>query len=110
MGEKPVCAVVGVGPGNGAAFARRFTAEGYQVGLLARSVDFSQKLARDLPDAAAYACDVTDPSSVAQAFGEIQKRQGEVDVVIYNAGSGTWGSVDEVGGAEFESAWRVNAL
>jgi len=34
--QKPVCAVVGVGPGNGAAFARRFAAEGYAVALLAR--------------------------------------------------------------------------
>jgi NAD(P)-dependent dehydrogenase (short-subunit alcohol dehydrogenase family) len=108
--DKPVCAVVGVGPGNGASFARRFAAEGYQVALLARSVDFSQKLAHDLPDAKVYACDVVDASSVARAFGEIRERQGEVDVVIYNAGSGTWGTVDDVGPAEFEAAWRVNAL
>jgi NAD(P)-dependent dehydrogenase (short-subunit alcohol dehydrogenase family) len=108
--DKPVCAVVGVGPGNGAAFARRFTAEGYRVALLARSGDFSQKLAHELPDAVAYACDVADASSVARAFGEIRERQGEVDVVIYNAGSGTWGTVDDVGPAEFEAAWRVNAL
>ena len=37
---KPVCAVVGVGPGNGAAFARRFTEDGYAVALLARKDDF----------------------------------------------------------------------
>ena len=35
--QKPVCVVVGVGPGNGSAFARRFAAEGYAVALLARS-------------------------------------------------------------------------
>src|SRR5579859_95335 len=108
--KKPVCAVVGVGPGNGAAFARRFAAEGHRVALLARSTDLSQKLARDLPDAIAYACDVAEASSVARAFGEIQKKQGDVDVVIYNAGSGTWGTIDEVTGADFEAAWRVNAL
>jgi len=108
--QKPVCAVVGVGPGNGAALARRFAAEGYQVALLARTVDVSQKLAKELPDAAAYACDVSDASSIARAFGEIQKQQGDVDVVVYNAGSGSWGTVDDVGGAEFEAAWRVNAL
>ena len=33
---KPVCAVVGIGPGNGAALARRFAREGYAVALLAR--------------------------------------------------------------------------
>ena len=34
--KAPVCAVVGVGPGNGEAFARRFSADGYAVALLAR--------------------------------------------------------------------------
>src|SRR5262245_53520085 len=104
---KPLCAVVGVGPGNGAAFARRFAAEGYQVALLARTVDFTQKLAREVPDSAAYGCDVSEASSIARAFAEIREKQGDVDVVIYNAGSGTWGTVDDVGGAEFEAAWRV---
>jgi NAD(P)-dependent dehydrogenase (short-subunit alcohol dehydrogenase family) len=108
--QEPLCAVVGVGPGNGAAFARRFAAEGHRVALLARTLDFSEKLARELPDAAAYACDVADASAVASAFGKIRDRQGEVDIVIYNAGSGTWGTVDDVGAAEFEAAWRVNAL
>src|SRR5438874_13815431 len=110
MTKRPVCAVVGVGPGNGAAFARRFAAESYEVALLARTTDFTQKLAAGLPGAVAYACDVSDASSVARAFDAIEKQQGEAEVVIYNAGSGTWGTVDDVGGAEFEAAWRVNAL
>ena len=36
--EKKVCVVIGVGPGNGAAFATRFSKEGYHLALLARSV------------------------------------------------------------------------
>src|SRR5689334_3412584 len=107
MTTKHVCAVVGVGPGNGAAFARRFAAAHHRVALLARTTDFSSKLAKELPDAAAYACDVSSASSVSAAFAAIKKKQGDVDVVIYNAGSGTWGTVDDIGPAEFESAWRV---
>jgi NAD(P)-dependent dehydrogenase (short-subunit alcohol dehydrogenase family) len=110
MQEGPVCAVVGVGPGNGAAFARRFAAEGHRVALLARSTELSKKLAEELPGSVAYACDVSDASSVARAFADVRKKQGEVEVVIYNAGSGTWGTVDEIGPAELEAAWRVNAL
>jgi len=34
--ERPICVVAGVGPGNGEAFARRFSSEGYAVALLAR--------------------------------------------------------------------------
>jgi len=102
--------VAGVGPGNGAALARRFSAEGYAVALLARSTAFSRELATTLRDAHAYACDVADAASVAQAFASIAEQLGDVDVLIYNAGSGTWGSIEEATAADFESAWRINAL
>ena len=39
--SKTVCAVVGVGPGNGEALARRFSADGYAVALMARRTDLS---------------------------------------------------------------------
>lgn len=55
--DKPVCAIVGVGPGNGAAYARRFASNGYQV---ARSYDFTKGLAEEIGNARAYVCDVTD--------------------------------------------------
>jgi hypothetical protein len=38
------------------------------VALLARLTKFTSDLARELPDARAYACDASDPSSVASAF------------------------------------------
>ena len=107
---KRVCAVAGVGPGNGAAFARRFASEGHAVALLARTTGFSAKLASSLPDARAYACDVTDAGSIAHAFDAIRRELGEVEVLVYNAGSGVWGSVEEATAADFEGAWRVNAL
>ena len=49
---KPVCVVAGIGPGNGAAFARRFAADGYAVALLSRAAEPSRELAAALPDAA----------------------------------------------------------
>ena len=107
---KPVCAVVGIGPGNGAALARRFAHEGYAVALLARRTELSDKLATELGDARAYACDVADADSVAKAFVAIGTDLGAVDVVAYNAGSGTWGTVEDITPDAFETAWRVNAL
>lgn len=108
--KKKVCAVVGVGAGNGAALARRFAREGYAVALLARSKSTSAGLARELPDARAFECDVGDPASVSSAFAAIRRELGEVDVVAFNAGSGVFGSFDDVTAQDFESAWRVNAL
>jgi NAD(P)-dependent dehydrogenase (short-subunit alcohol dehydrogenase family) len=107
---KPVCVVAGVGPGNGAAFARRFAGEGYAVALLARSTDLIAQLASGLPDARTYACDVTDAASVSRVFDAIRRDLGEPEVLVYNAGSGVWGSVEEATAADFEYAWRVNAL
>jgi NAD(P)-dependent dehydrogenase (short-subunit alcohol dehydrogenase family) len=108
--KKPVCAVVGVGPGNGASFARRFAAEGYAVAMLARGTQFTGELASKLAGSRAYACDVGDEASVASAFAQVRRDLGEVDVVVYNAGSGTWGTLEEVTAESFETAWRVNAL
>ncbi|HEY1696601.1 MAG TPA: SDR family NAD(P)-dependent oxidoreductase [Polyangiaceae bacterium] len=108
--KKPVCVVVGVGPGIGAAYARRFAAEGYAVALLARSTEFSTELAGQLPGARAYACDVADAASVEKAFAAVRADLGDADVLLYNAGSGTWGNIEEVKAADFENAWRVNAL
>ncbi len=108
--KHPVCAVVGVGPGNGEAFARRFSADGYAVALMARRTDLTAKLAGELPRAKAFACDVADAASVASAFERTQAELGEVDVLVFNAGSGVWGSIEEVSPEDFERAWRINTL
>jgi NAD(P)-dependent dehydrogenase (short-subunit alcohol dehydrogenase family) len=108
--EKPVCAVVGVGPGNGTSIARRFAKEGYAVALLARTTELTQKIASTLPAARAYACDAGVAASVEHAFGAIRNELGDVDVLVYNAGSGVWGTVEDVSAADFEASWRVNTL
>jgi NAD(P)-dependent dehydrogenase (short-subunit alcohol dehydrogenase family) len=108
--SKPVCVVVGVGPGNGASIARRFASEGYAVALLARTTATSEQLAATLPDARAYACDVADPVAIGLTFQAIREGLGEVAVLVYNAGGGVWGTVEDATAEGFETAWRVNAL
>ena len=109
-GQTPVCAVVGVGPGNGEAFARRFSADGYAVALLARRADLTGRLAAELRGAKAYACDAGDAKSVEAAFGLIRADLGDVDALVFNAGSGVWGTIEEIAPADFERAFRINAL
>ena len=108
--KRPVCAVVGVGPGNGEAFARRFAADGYAIALMARRTELTAKLAAELPSAKAYACDVTEAASVEAAFAAMRADLGDVDALIYNAGSGVWGNVEEVKAEDLERSWRVNTL
>ena len=108
--SKPVCAVVGIGPQNGASFARRFASEGYAVALLSRKTDYSSQLAAELESAQAYACDVTDALAVETAFTRVAAELGEIDVLVYNAGSGVWGNIEELSAQDFEQSWRINAM
>jgi NAD(P)-dependent dehydrogenase (short-subunit alcohol dehydrogenase family) len=110
MTPKKVCVVVGVGPGNGAALSRRFAREGYAVALLARTTETSGPLAESLDGARAYACDVTDGAAVASTFATIERELGPVYTLVYNAGSGVWGTIEDIEVAAFEQAYRVNAL
>ena len=107
---KPVCAVIGVGPGNGAAISRRFSQGGYRVALLARGKEFTSELAKELDDGLAVSCDVTDATSVTEAFRQVRQMLGEVAVLVYNAGSGAWGTVEDITPDEFSANWKVNAL
>lgn len=104
------CVVVGAGPGNGLSLGCKFIAEGYAVALLARSPDNLTNLKSALPEAHTFACDVTQPHSIQTAFNEVRQKLGPVDTLIYNAGSGVFGSIDEVDADGFEQAWRTNAL
>jgi NAD(P)-dependent dehydrogenase (short-subunit alcohol dehydrogenase family) len=104
------CVVIGVGPGNGAAFARRFAREGYRVGLIARSRTMVDALAVELPGSVAITCDVRVTAEIETAMKKLRDAMGPPDVVIYNAGAGAFEDVDQATPESLESAWRTNAL
>lgn len=108
MTKKPVCVVIGIGPGNGQAFARKFADDGFAIALLSRKTDLSEQIAAELDEAKAYACDVVDPASIAGAFAKVREELGRVDVLLYNVGSGVFGTIDELGVEDFERAWQIN--
>ncbi len=49
-------------------------------------------------------------SFVKNAFARVSVDLGEVEFLIYNAGSGSGGSIEEITPEAFEAARRVNAL
>ena len=69
--NKPVAVVTGVGPGLGAALARRFAAT-YAVAILARKADYLKALAGEIRQSGATVmdvpCDVGDRAQMARAF------------------------------------------
>src|SRR5579884_2854631 len=104
--------IAGVGPGSGAALARKFAKEKCQVGMIARSADTIQILEEELRrrgDAALAApADITDPKQVADAFHRVREKFGPIDVLINHASQGVWKGLLELKPEEFEAAWRVS--
>lgn len=109
MARKKVAVVAGVGPGNGAALARRFAAAGYAVAMLARSRASLDPLEKEIEGARGFECDVSVAESVAESFAAVKAALGPVDVLIYNAGSGIFADVETITPEQFEASWRVNA-
>ena len=93
--KKPVAVVTGVGPGLGASLVRRFAAT-YAVAMLARKADYLKAIAREIRQGGAtvldLGCDVSDSTQITEAFRAIRTDLGEPEVLLYNAGSGTFGA------------------
>lgn len=85
--EDRVAVVTGASKGIGVAIARRLSAEGAAVALLARTGSSLSELADDLgASATAFTCDVSDPASVTDTFKRIDGRYGRLDLLVNNAG------------------------
>ena len=108
----PVAAVVGVGPGLGAALARRF-AQKYAVAIIARKAEYLKSLAAELGATGAQIlevpADIGDRAQVEAAFTLIRERLGPPEVLLYNAGSGMFGTITDITPEQYEDSWRVNA-
>jgi len=104
--------VLGVGPGLGAAVARRFAREGFAVGLLARQARSIEPVEKELSAAGARAAhalaDATQAASVQGAIAALTEKLGPPDVFVYNAGAFKMGGVLDVSPAEFDECWRAN--
>lgn len=106
--NRPVCVVAGVGPGNGAALARRFAANGYSVALLARTAEYVDHLATQVEHSFPYICDLADEDSIATTFAAIKREMGDCETLVYNAGGAVWGDLTQISAADMEACWRIN--
>jgi len=106
---KPICAVVGVGPGNGISFARKFSEQGYSVALCSRNLDRLESYAEQIGNAYAFEFDVTDIEAPQKVFNQVKKQLGNVSVLINNAGSGNFSNFDNTTVESFRNSWEVNS-
>lgn len=103
---KPLALVTGVGPGTGAAIARRFAQDGYRVAMLARDAERLTALEKEIPDSIAVPCDVSDPVALARVIAEI----GDPRVVIHNAVGGAFGTFTEIEPETLQRNFEINTM
>src|SRR6202171_1322674 len=106
----PMAVVTGVGPGTGAALVRRFSNGGYRVAMLARNRDRLDKLEREVANAHAYACDVTDEAQLDSTIEAIRADLGTPKVLIHNALGGAFGNFMEIDPAVLNRNFQVNTM
>ncbi|MBI5105811.1 MAG: SDR family oxidoreductase [Solirubrobacterales bacterium] len=87
--------VTGASSGIGQAIARRLAARGHGVTLVARREDELRALAAELADehgirAEVVPCDLADPAARDRLAAELDRLGLEVDVLVNNAGFGTY--------------------
>src|ERR671912_1766112 len=107
-----VAAVLGVGPGLGAALARRFAGEGFAIAMMARREDSLARIRQDIVNDGGttlpVSTDATDADSVAAAFKRVRDELGDPEVLVYNAGAFQMGGVLEISPAQFDESFRAN--
>ena len=107
-----LAAILGVGPGLGAAIARRFAREGYAVALMARNKESvagaREEIEGEGATALAVTADATDPSSVEAAFERVRREIGDPGVFVYNAGAFQMGGILEIPPEKFDECFKAN--
>lgn len=103
-----VALVTGASSGIGAATALKLKSLGYTVYAAARRVDRMRDLAK--AGINVLALDVTDDASMQAGIDSIISMSGRIDVLVNNAGYGSYGAVEDVSLQEARTQFDVNVF
>ena len=103
-----VALVTGASSGIGEATARQLADDGFAVYGAARRLDRLQKLADH--GIKPLAMDVTDDDSMIGGITRITEEQGRLDVLVNNAGYGSYGALEDVSMDEARRQFEVNVF
>ena len=106
--SSPVALVTGGSSGIGESTARALLAKGFTVYAVARRVDRMAALAE--AGVHTFAMDVTDDASMVAGIERIITEQGRIDVLVNNAGYGSYGAVEDVPIEEARRQFEVNVF
>ncbi|MGB3124530.1 MAG: oxidoreductase [Pseudomonas sp.] len=103
-----VALVTGASSGIGEETAKGLLANGYTVYAGARRVERMQQLTA--LGARVLTLDVTDDASMSTAVGVILQEMGHIDLLVNNAGYGSYGSLEDVPLQEGRRQFEVNVF
>lgn len=101
--------VTGGGSGIGKATAQLLVAKGARVAILGRTAARLEQAAKEV-GALAIVCDVSDEAAAGTAVQRAARELGCLNVLVNNAGSGTFAPLVETRAEDFERTWRTNVL
>ena len=101
-----IALVTGASSGIGMEAARRLKAAGFAVYGAARRVERMRELEAD--GIHVVSLDVTDEASVQDCVRSILAREGRIDVLVNNAGYGSYGAIEDVPVSEAKTQFEVN--
>lgn len=106
--SKSLIVITGASSGIGEATARKLSAEGHPLLLLARRIERLEAL--QLPNTVCRQVDVTDADAFATAIKEAEAQFGPADCLINNAGVMLLGLAHEQDPAEWKTMFDVNVM
>ncbi len=114
MAQDGPAVIIGVGPGLGAALARRFAKAGMAVVIAARDAAKLDAVRADVAaeggDIRAITADATIEADVARLFQSIVADPGVPELVVYNASRRWRGGIVDTPAEDFEASWRVSCF
>ena len=86
--NKPLCTIIGMGPGNGLSITKRFAKEGFRIAMISRPGDDLKTLQSMLKDLGYeshdFYADAADFEQLGRTLDEVYARCGETEVLVYN--------------------------
>ena len=101
-----VALITGASSGIGMETAKLLVKQGYIVYGAARRIEKMQALKQE--GVKLLAMDVTDEESMVSGVNEILKAEGRIDVLLNNAGYGSYGALEDVPMSEARYQFEVN--
>jgi len=106
--QDPVAIVTGASSGIGKSVARKLLKKGYRVHAAARRTDAMDDLTT--LGARVHYLDLTKPASIEAFVASVLAEGDRIDVLVNNAGYGSYGAVEEIPMADARAQMDVNVF